>query len=538
MSPEEQAIYNAGQRSLAWSTILNDYPDAHLASDGAGRYVLVDEGGALLGHVAVYPGSVDFNLQNGGAFSVGPDGKYSAAQIDATGQSNATLFEPNGTEIGPAPVTGAQTLSSALLGIGDFYNLVTAIQTGQPLPVAVAGARLIANQVPTNLALGGVATAGSAVLSVLSLENAIQRGDAIGALYASAQAVQFGAQAYSDFAFNSLGDVDESLVNAATESGAIDALGTAQNLGAALPYLSLVNDLSQQNYVGAAIDTAVIVNAVANLALDFIPVVGWLYAFYNLIKPEAEPPKPWGVGSFVWNADGSIGTSVAGDNHGDIMVAGVLASVQSALTTLVANFQAANPATTIGLIANRLPSLSLDGASYALHDSDPISGLDRTIHYDLQGHAQDAALGSPEYFRPLAEEFVYSALGRQAIAPQWEVDTARLQSLVGEPFAGQTDVQRAAHDGQLAPLLAAAATTQSFRPVILDLNGDGVRTVSKDQSHVAFDVDHSGYVKNTGWVDRADGLLVLDRNDNGTVDDGSELFSNALVVRGRGACLR
>src|SRR5205807_172634 len=34
------------------------------------------------------------------------------------------------------------------------------------------------------------------------------------------------------------------------------------------------------------------------------------------------------------------------------------------------------------------------------------------------------------------------------------------------------------------------------------------------------------------WPEAQDGLLVLDRNANGAVDGGSELFSNALVAAG------
>ncbi|MDP1870222.1 MAG: hypothetical protein Q8K61_01215, partial [Gallionella sp.] len=47
---------------------------------------------------------------------------------------------------------------------------------------------------------------------------------------------------------------------------------------------------------------------------------------------------------------------------------------------------------------------------------------------------------------------------------------------------------------------------------------------------VAFDVDNSGYLKNTAWLSNSDGFLFLDRNLNGQIDAGSELFSNSAVA--------
>ncbi len=99
----------------------------------------------------------------------------------------------------------------------------------------------------------------------------------------------------------------------------------------------------------------------------------------------------------------------------------------------------------------------------------------------------------------------------------------------GDPQAGLTELQRAQRNGQLAAPLAAGATTQHWRPVILDLDGDGIETT--DQAHgVSFDVDSSGYFKTTAWAGHDDGFLVLDRNLNGLLDDASELFSNAAVA--------
>ena len=60
-------------------------------------------------------------------------------------------------------------------------------------------------------------------------------------------------------------------------------------------------------------------------------------------------------------------------------------------------------------------------------------------------------------------------------------------------------------------------------PLALDLDGDGIETRGAD-GRVLFDHDGDGIKNGTGWVRSDDGLLVLDRNSNGTIDNGGELF--------------
>ena len=69
-------------------------------------------------------------------------------------------------------------------------------------------------------------------------------------------------------------------------------------------------------------------------------------------------------------------------------------------------------------------------------------------------------------------------------------------------------------------------------PLILDLNGDGVKTTSKENG-VYFDHENDGFAERTGWVSAEDGLLVYDRNNNGKIDNGTELFGdNTLLADG------
>ncbi|MBF0308389.1 MAG: peptidoglycan DD-metalloendopeptidase family protein, partial [Magnetococcales bacterium] len=70
------------------------------------------------------------------------------------------------------------------------------------------------------------------------------------------------------------------------------------------------------------------------------------------------------------------------------------------------------------------------------------------------------------------------------------------------------------------------ATTPARRdPLVLDLDGDGIETTSADGVQVTlFDHDANGIRTGTGWVKSDDGFLVLDRDGNGSIDSGRELF--------------
>jgi hypothetical protein len=64
---------------------------------------------------------------------------------------------------------------------------------------------------------------------------------------------------------------------------------------------------------------------------------------------------------------------------------------------------------------------------------------------------------------------------------------------------------------------------------MLDLNGDGVRTLSA-RAGVRFDIDGDGRLEQVGWVDAIDGLLVRDLDQDGVIDDGTELFGSATKL--------
>lgn len=66
-------------------------------------------------------------------------------------------------------------------------------------------------------------------------------------------------------------------------------------------------------------------------------------------------------------------------------------------------------------------------------------------------------------------------------------------------------------------------------PIILDLDGNGLETVGL-ASNVYFDHDGDGVLTKTGWAGKDDALLVWDRNANGTIDTGAELFGDFTVL--------
>jgi hypothetical protein len=73
-------------------------------------------------------------------------------------------------------------------------------------------------------------------------------------------------------------------------------------------------------------------------------------------------------------------------------------------------------------------------------------------------------------------------------------------------------------------LLAQGAWAQCS-PIVIDTHKDGIRLGPAGRS-VAFDVNADGFPDTVQWVRPGgdEAFLVLDRNRNGVVDDGSELF--------------
>ncbi|QLA20974.1 hypothetical protein [Desulfolutivibrio sulfoxidireducens] len=69
-------------------------------------------------------------------------------------------------------------------------------------------------------------------------------------------------------------------------------------------------------------------------------------------------------------------------------------------------------------------------------------------------------------------------------------------------------------------------------PLIFDLNGYGVNTVSLNDSKAFFDIDGDGFAERTEWASGNEGMLAVDANENGLIDDVSELFGNDTAANG------
>ncbi|MBU0483511.1 MAG: hypothetical protein KKB30_03230 [Proteobacteria bacterium] len=75
-------------------------------------------------------------------------------------------------------------------------------------------------------------------------------------------------------------------------------------------------------------------------------------------------------------------------------------------------------------------------------------------------------------------------------------------------------------------------------PLTFDLDGDGIETVAaSDTDPILFDHDGDGVKNGTGWVSADDGFLVMDRNGNGTIDNGTELFGDSTPLSGGGTAV-
>lgn len=78
-------------------------------------------------------------------------------------------------------------------------------------------------------------------------------------------------------------------------------------------------------------------------------------------------------------------------------------------------------------------------------------------------------------------------------------------------------------------------TTKYVDPIILDLDGNGIEITPLSQG-VQFDANGDLIKTGTAWAGKNDGILVWDRNKNGLIDSGQELFGDeTLLANGKKA---
>ena len=295
------------------------------------------------------------------------------------------------------------------------------------------------------------------------------------------------------------------------------------------------------------------------------------------------PPKAWGVASVTYGPEfnnTSLLVNATGDSFGTQRAKNGLQNIIDYLEKDVVkpynqtHSTSLNGDQQVGLIAQRMPALAwrasdAGDSGYKLTDIDALTGEQKLPYrrFDDNGipFSSDPARytvdpSDPNQRGSMGAALVASAYSRQAIAPMWEVRTAKQQATAGAVNAGLSEEERAAKAGLNAPLDSAYAASHSgdtgaknkrvgsFMVVALDMNGDNTITTSSLASNasknngqgIRFNWDGQNFQKKVGWVggpvdatgfaaQNTDGLLVLDKDFNQSVDNGAELLGNPLV---------
>ncbi len=475
--------------------------------------------------------------------------------IYADGAERRIATDSNGVQKIVDIPSHAQTLATAA---SDLAALINAIRSGKPLPQLASGLRLLntltRNEIP------GLPQTTAIAAAALSVFNFLQAAE--------------GDDAFTIFstAVNALASVNAALQTVGAGSQEIAKFFAQGGDGAAiLPGLAIINALRNEDPVGFAMGIGHLAEALGMLeaGVSFAGTpFGWFLIALSVVQAMEEPEEAWGVAHAIFDdgkppvydeqgvlisapklasQDGSIVVELQGHQLATNRLGFILGGEHGLLNYLglaVATWNSAHPNEPFGIVPQRLAILHWRAGGNAqpgfmLDDKDPYTGAPRLpdIRYDDYGNPINANTGVAQTGQTLIERMFYSAIERGALAPRWEVETARLQTLANSPNAGLNDVERARGLGLLAERGAdGKPINASFTPIAMDMNGDGLIAVQdKAQSGRFFNWDDSGFNKAVGWVAPTEGLLVLDRNPNGQADGGFELFSNARVAQaGRG----
>jgi hypothetical protein len=183
-------------------------------------------------------------------------------------------------------------------------------------------------------------------------------------------------------------------------------------------------------------------------------------------------------------------------------------------------------------LANTLKATDDANTAYeGLRDS-----LNAAIGGDLAGTVK--TIGAVAAGTAIGEAIAINVTGFTApfIGP-WSIPVGVVAGVVGGVVGGilyEDQFDKLNEQGRrVSDSFSAAQASQPLRrdPLTLDLDGDGLETIgASSENPVLFDHDGDGIKNGTGWVKPDDGFLVFDRNGNGAIDTGAELFGDSTPL--------
>lgn len=148
------------------------------------------------------------------------------------------------------------------------------------------------------------------------------------------------------------------------------------------------------------------------------------------------------------------------------------------------------------------------------HSSQPAKGLKEQLDAGIQ-----ASLDYQILRRTLTPD------EPQADGPPAASEAAEVSSEQPAVAVQASDFEQIVEQRQLELNVRVNAEPQKTDPLVLDLASNGFRTSGLDRS-VRFDLDADGRLDQISVPTGDDALLALDRNGNGRIDDGRELFGD------------
>lgn len=447
---------------------------------------------------------------------------------------------------------GVQKLGNSLSSI---QGLIAALKSGNSLGVASASANLAT--IWSDGATSGVSDALNAWGDVVSLKAALKRGDHTSVLKSGLSLSNSVLKVYRALLEDEVKQIAFAKGLAAAKASQASAdlanVTTAMdNINVIISVINIISDLKEENYLEVIASIA---------ALMGYPVIGWILTAGKILAMLVEPDKIYYAkltldrtsdGTFIYNFNSATDKEAKAST--EAMMKGLLAPILEILTHLP----------DARLIVDRMPILELDrrkSDTWFITYDDAKTGQTMRSYFDSKGRLlstgpldkQIQAIDSDDFFKDIGQFFIDATFNAGAIGAAWEVDSIAEKKRVNQQAivdardiwidrlsngntyiapaytATLNSVGWAKHEGHLTSGTT-TGPTQTLRPIVLDLNGDGIKLMSRNDGFgVLFDVDNDGYAEVTDWIDAHDGILVSDYDANGIIDTGTELFNNINI---------